>query len=610
MANELNKGNMSNNSRSKKKQKTNDPEFAFPVNTPSEKPEDTIAMIDNSNPEVEDEVLVDANILEETEKRNEDILENKIPFDLRKNIYLQLHMGNLYAIFSSGIIAPAKYIKDRAFADSQNLDESVLIMSNGIISALDESQVLLDINLTESEEKKLLTTNALALLNQPLPISRIKKIYLANEAVKKEIVQTALTVDGGIIPELLIQPSFPKELEQIYFTQAPNKIEKDYAADLKRYDRILGAFAYIKNYSWLLVNKTGELNILPQHFLYMANTISGLPAFKDYNDEKATSFYRKLFGLKSDTESPFLGWIFSRLNIDKNFTDKDIIAFGGSFLEAIQHSDFHAKAPRFLNDLTDSLKRKKVIKEIWQQQENEKSYLYLFSFLRNYGNLSAEDQSSARIDIPEIITTEASIGEYIFASLGYFYGYERLRNFEHNIVIDDKYIAEFVNLKRPLPLKFDLSTLLDYAIIESVYQAVFNDNLNSDDVQFLESEIIQNETVRTETNLPSQYTFQSTQILGKFNFVVKRKSDLDDAIHKLNKIPEVIPVVSELGVYLWRNGVTKTGINILELILNHDKLRFVFSFRRDDIIDALHNGKINPVELARRIDIGQQYKEF
>ena len=69
-------------------------------------------------------------------------------------------------------------------------------------------------------------------------------------------------------------------------------------------------------------------------------------------------------------------------------------------------------------------------------------------------------------------------------------------------------------------------------------------------------------------------------------------------------------MVSELGVYLWRNGVTKTGINILELILNHDKLRFVFSFRRDDIIDALHNGKINPVELARRIDIGQQYKEF
>lgn len=575
-----------------------------------EKHEEIAVVTDDSKHNEKEIVLYDASKEKENEVASKESKEKPKSFDFSKNIYLQLHKGNIYTIFSSAIIAPAKHIKNRAFADSQSLDENFLVFANSNIADLDETQVLLEINFKASEEKILNAVNAVAFSQQPLPISRIRKIYTANEAVKKDIVQTALTADGGIIPEQLVQASFPKELAQADFTRATTDTAKDYSSDLQRFDKILGAFAYLKNFSWLLVNKSDQLNVVPQHFFYMANAVSAYSDFKKQKNDRATLFYRQLFGIQNEIEKPFLKWIFARLNSDKNFTDSDTKDFGSAFLTTIQNKDFHSTAKRLLNDLTDSLKRKKAIQEIWQQQESDKSFLYLFSFLRNYGNSSTEDKSTSRKDIPEIITTDPFIGEYVFACLGYFYGYKLLRNFEEKIKVSDKYISDFVELSRPLPLKFDLTTLFDYAIIESVYQLVFNTNPNTDNFQFIESPSIKRELVRRATNLPSEYTFTYEEVLGKFNFMLKRKSAIDDAIEQLNKVAEAIPVVSELGVYLLRNGVSKTAISVFDLVSHPEKWKFFVSFKREQIIEAMRAGKINPKEIVQRIDISKQSKEF
>src|SRR5207248_3286689 len=102
--------------------------------------------------------------------------ENKLfSFEFGKSIYLQLHKANLYSIFSSALIVPSKYITNRAFLDTQSVDENYLVLSNGIISDLDETQILLEINYQASEEKNLNIVNAIAFTQHPLPISRIKK---------------------------------------------------------------------------------------------------------------------------------------------------------------------------------------------------------------------------------------------------------------------------------------------------------------------------------------------------------------------------------------------------------------------------------------------------
>lgn len=575
-----------------------------------EKHNEVAAVADDSKHNEKEIVLYDASKEREKEIASKESREKSKSFDFRKAIYLQLHKGNIYTIFSSAIIAPAKHIKNRAFADSQSLNENFLIFANHNISDLDDTQVLLEINFKASEENILNTVNAVAFSQQPLPISRIKKIYTASDSVKKDIVQTALTADGGIIPEQLVQASFPKELAQVEFINATTDTAKDYSSDLQRFDKILGAFSYLKNFSWLFVNKSDKLNVVPQHFFYMANAVSDFSDFKKQNNDRATLFYRQLFGIQNEIEKPFLKWIFTRLNSDRNFTDSDTKDFGSAFLATIQNKDFQSTAKRLLNDLTDSLKRKKAIQEIWQQQESDKSFLYLFSFLRNYGNASTEDKSTSRKDILEIITTDPFIGEYVFACLGYFYGYKLLRNFEEKININDKYISDFVELSRPLPLKFDLTTLFDYAIIESVYQLVFNGNPNTDNFQFIESSSIKRELIRRANNLPSEYTFTYEEILGKFNFMLKRKSAIDDAIEQLNKVAEFIPVVSELGVYLLRNGVSKSSISVFDLVSHPEKWKFFVSFKREHIIEAMRGGKINPKELVQRIDISRQSKEF
>ena len=560
--------------------------------------------------EKNDLMLHDSSIAKEKNITSREDEQRPKSFDFRKNIYLQLHKGNIYTIFSSAIIIPAKHIKNRAFADSQSLDGNYLIFANSNIAEMDESQVLLEINFKTSEENILKAVNAVAFTQSPIPISRIKKIYTSNEAIKKEILQTALTADGGIIPEQLIQSSFPKQLKQVNFTRAIEGSIKDYSSDLQKFDKILGAFAYLKNFSWLLANKSDQLNVIPLHFFYMANAVTVNSDFQKQKNDRATLFYRQLFGIQNDIEKPFLKWIFTRLNTEKNFTDSDTKEFGSAFLATIQNKDFQTAAKKLLTDLTDSIKRKKAIQEIWQQQDPDKSFLYLFSFLRNYGNTSTEDKSTSRKDIPEIITNDPFIGEYVFACLGYFYGYKLLRNFEEKINLNDKYFAAVAELSRPLPLKFELTTLFDYVIIESVYQLVFNNNPNTDDFQFIESPSIKKELVRRASNLTAEYTFTYEEVLGKFNFMIKRKSAIDDAIEQLSRVAEVVPVVSELGVYLLRCGVNKTAINVIDFVSHPDKWKFFVSFKREHIIEAMRAGKLNPKELIQRIDISKQSKEF
>ncbi len=559
-------------------------------------------------------VLYDAK--KENENKNIDrnlVLGNKEKiqvFDFSKKTFVQLHKANLYSIYSSALIIPANYINNRAFSDTQNLVGNSIVFSNGFIADLDETQVLLEINFNDTEEKNHQSFNGISITKKPIPISRIKKIYVANERVKKDIVSTALTADGGIIPEQFIQPSFPKDLPQIEFQKSNSISSEEYSVNILRFDKILGAFAYLKNYSWLLANKTEQLNTLPLHFFYMANAVSDYAIFQKQKNDKATLFYKQLFGVQNDIEKPFLKWIFSRLNNSKNFTDADTKDFGTIFLSTIQNKDFSLTAKKLLNNLGDSLKRKKTIQEIWQQQDSEKSFLYLFSFLRNYGNANTEDKSTSRRDIPEIITIDPNIGEYVFACLGYFYGYKLLRNFEDKIIINDKTISEYADATRLLPLKFDLSSGLDFAIIESVYQVAFNDNPNTNNFDLITPNTSKRELIRRPAFLPSDYTFTYEEVLGKFIFTIKRKSLTEDAIEQLKKIPDSIPVVSELGIYLLRKGIDKIPINIFEFISHPDRWKYIFSFRRDQVIEALLSNKINPKELIQRIEISKQSKEF
>ena len=65
-----------------------------------------------------------------------------------------------------------------------------------------------------------------------------------------------------------------------------------------------------------------------------------------------------------------------------------------------------------------------------------------------------------------------------------------------------------------------------------------------------------------------------------------------------------------MGVYLLRNGVSKNWISFPDLMTHTEKWKYIVSFKREQIIEAMRTGKINTKELIQRIDISKQSKEF
>ena len=234
-------------------------------------------------------------------------------FSVEKPLYLQIHIGNIYTIFGSGIITPSAYLPNRPFIDIQTHLEEGIILSNGAVNQLDDTQLLLEVSLSKNELQEIAVHDQLGFFCKPLPISRIKKIYVSSEAIKTDIVNTALSNDGGIIPKKLIFAHFPASLPlTTLHTPSPHLIYSDHSERLRLFDKFMGAIAYIKNYSLLIANKTSLLSPMPKHYFYALQALNNSPELQLVKDERAFSFYQQLFNYK-EVENPLMRWLLERI---------------------------------------------------------------------------------------------------------------------------------------------------------------------------------------------------------------------------------------------------------------------------------------------------------
>lgn len=524
-------------------------------------------------------------------------VDEKIQFDMMMPIYIQVNAGNLYRFFSSALISAQNSFENSPFADVQSINPSVLLLSNGFLSIPDYDSVLLEILISESEIAQLQILGAVGVLSHPLPISRIMAILVQNESVKKEIIGTSLSADGGLIPERLFVLCNVKTLVHLPEIEW---IPSDYSGQSKQFDKILGCFSFLANYSILMANRLNTTKTLPDHFLIAANLIND--AFRaPIDNDRVTAFYKILFGLNRQ-DQPFLQWLVERMSIGSNFTDADVTDFASIMLK---HSsqEFLMESHDLLSSLLKSMERKKAIQLIPNLKQNDKFYLYLLAILRTYGSVNSEDKSISRADLPSLIFP--NYGEYTFACLGYFYGYKLLRNFEDRLKIDDKLISEIFQTDKRKNLKFRLNTEFDLTLVESVYQFTFN-RASIATVNFKRFPQLESE-VRRAVNLPDRYKIKEDVLLGKVICTLSKLTNIEHIEWLLIDI-NVIPAVSVIGARCFRSGVQMQSAKIGEI--QTEKLNYALYFLKIDLINALRMGLINPEAAALDIKFGLEEKEF
>lgn len=472
-------------------------------------------------------------------------------FDINKAVYVEIHNGNIFHYFSAGLVSPSKYIVNRAFPDLQTINEDFLLLTNSTSNSTNDDLVLLEIDLDGFEVDDTLITENFALLSAPFPVTKIKSIQVRNQTIKNTIVNDALVFNGGFIPENLIQVVKIESQQRFDFKTIKKAKVKDYSLKIDKYDRILGLLAFVRNYDLLISPKSKIFRTLPNHFFYAMQVIDETFGSEIVPKNSISEFYSFLFKDTCPPEKALLKWIFSRVQFKDNFTDVDTLDFGRLLNDVDEDPEILRRS--ILTHLAKNLDRKRALKVIDESKSKSQLQLYVFAFLRNYGNLNSIDVS--RKDIESVFSP--NFGEYAFAVLGYFYGYKNLKNTDDRIS-QSNIISKFITGKPPI--KFQLTTRFDYIIIELVYQFVFNEGKFS----IGNTKDLREEQLMTKSE-DANYRIYETLLYGKLYQNIEFNDPFDKLLEQISKLPEEIPLISDLGIFCHRAKIKIKPVTITDI---------------------------------------------
>jgi hypothetical protein len=461
--------------------------------------------------------------------------------------YIPIQSMNLAHYLGSGIIAPSIYIENKN-PDIQDRFKNYLLLSSIKFTRGTNCAIEIVFNTNEEAPKKI--SEHFYLFDMPLPISRIKNIYFSNDEQK---VSTKFNITSGsaFIPENLLKVTKEegietKELENIDYKSS----ELNWGQYLKKYDQILGGFSTMKisrenfqNYPTHYFSTLGNINSLFSQTLAQQNiTIENRFQFAFTDEGKFKNFHNTIYS-----------------DIDFN------------------------ELQRYAESENVRLETKNGLIQIDKISDNTQTYLV--SILESYGTGKRKKNDEFISDLLARKFVEKK-KEGLSLIYGLNKGYKSFRN-------------KYKTANFEVDIKFHLDSKLDYYIIESIYQNVFNSVNDSLSFEYLDSLFLEAKKEEIEA-----YNYISYQMIDKK--IIWKPKVLSPVEKLLNKFAEIVSKWFPSFLQVKKNEIEqffkseieqfKTEIE-LELINNHKeelkKLNTIIS-EKDDSINRLNieNDKI------------------
>lgn len=334
--------------------------------------------------------------------------------------YYPISATSLASIFGSACIYPAALYENRVNDIQSRLDEVILLTSN---LGCQESDCCLEVFLTDEEKDFLLDLkNGFFIYKKPIPISRIKKIHF-KKATQVDRTITSIRMSTAFIPEAIVDHednNFSNKSATI--ASLPEDFETNLPAlknQQDEFNRILGALALMK------VAHVEECNVSP-HYI------------------DVLSFFNKEI---ADTKA-------QQGNIDTQLA---------SVFEHPKNHSMRNEVSEHLIEETAKKENQQVIKDkitkIYDFKNLEK-FTYLYAVLYTYG---AENESKRKRVDELILDNFQQIKDGKEEMVAFYYGYNRGYSILGNAYQNDR---------NKVNVKFPMDSLLDYYIIESVFNYV------------------------------------------------------------------------------------------------------------------------------------------
>ena len=355
---------------------------------------------------------------------------------MKNSFYIPINSGSLAHYFSKAIILPAKYFTNKP-DDIQNRFPDSLLLSD--TKWVRNSDCSIEIVLSDAEVKELSKVSGhFFLYNTPIPISRVKSVCFL-DANQKETTIWNINNGAAFIPERIVSVEKSRDVEVLSDSSinAGNefKTTSELSDKIKKFDIILGGFAFMRlggksfmNYSENYFSTLSYFNKLIEEQTHNAAK------------EKGLKFSNKYTGLFSKQESEWSKW---QQYIYQNLDTQEI--------EALADKEGFKVEKKLGLLKIDSIK--------------PSSHLYELAILATYGDRKNKSADNLITDLSNgtIFPDKAEDVSILF---GLNNGYSKLRNKYKGPVKDNT-------------VKFTLDCKLDYYVIESIYQFVFNSSKSS-----------------------------------------------------------------------------------------------------------------------------------
>jgi len=456
---------------------------------------------------------------------------------MNRNYYLPINHSNLGQYFSRGIILPSSYATSWIRDIQSKYDNSILLCSKIFTN---ESKCSLTISFSNDEFKNIKQiSESFYIYHKPLPIARVKNINFSNSEQSRTTVYNIEQTDAFIPKELIkiLEYKNNANISELNIENVESNTN-NWAEVLNIYNQVLGGFSimriadfqnieYPKNYfnCFAFINK------------HVRDIVSKLEFEENYQStinilEKDKSEKRKLPS------------VYHKVDIEK------VKIFAKKY-----------------DNIELPIKRGLIrINEI-----KEDNISYILSILATYGEDAGKTKKSSDF-ISALISNSFSSKkkEQLCLVFGINQGYANFRNKYH---IDGQIIKT----------KFELNSELDYIIIESIYQYVFNNITDNTTFSYINDWCPIN---KQSTNLQDYETYE---IFDKE--IIYKKKVLIGSEEYLQKLFELFT----------KNSIFKS---LLEVV--NKKVSVVF----EETIKQIYTKIKNDVELLQKKKVDNYKKEI
>jgi len=375
--------------------------------------------------------------------------DKKIVDDEKTERYLlQIHRIKLIDYINCGLVLPDVYLGEDIENDVQSKNKNFLVLSDGYIKELDEYQILLELILTDDEKDKLHNVNGIYYFDKPLPITRIKKIYVQDKNIIKHMNIQIQNSENGFLPNELFDVYLKNKkfiFEKKMYAELQDDISiNNYEKQTRFFNKRMGMFSFMKNTALYYCDSTNQISNYSEHY------------FGILSDSLKVSLDDKHFDKLNILEQNEL---FKKLLYSNQQIDKEFIELIANNIEDAETKDI------FLQILKPTGSRE-VLTQLLGKNDIEH---YLIALVYYFRQKSANKKDNIKTDIENLIPYK--VAEISLAVLGIYFGYRNLRS-QEKVEIKNRYFGKIFG--NTFNMKFTLESKLDYITIESIYNICFN----------------------------------------------------------------------------------------------------------------------------------------